>query len=226
MRLGVLFSGGKDSNLALQYASEKEEVACLITLISENKESYMFHTPNIDVSALQAEALALPRVAKYTKGEKEKELEDLEDAISQAAKEYRIEGVVTGAVESVYQAERVQRICHRLGLWCFNPLWKHDQKALLETLLEKGFRVIISGVFAYPLDETWLGKQIDTKMIERLVELQGKYGLSPSGEGGEIETTVLDAPLFKKKIEILSSSVEYKGNAGVFTVKQARLVPK
>ena len=167
-----------------------------------------------------------PELQSIRKGEKEKELEDLEDAIAQAAKEYRIEGVVTGAVESVYQAERVQRICHRLGLWCFNPLWKHDQKTLLEELLEKGFRVIISGVFAYPLDETWLGKQIDTKMIERLIELQGKYGLSPSGEGGEIETTVLDAPLFKKKIEILSSSVEYKGNAGVFTVKQARLVPK
>jgi diphthine-ammonia ligase len=226
MRLGVLFSGGKDSTLALQYASEKEEVTCLITLISDNKESYMFHTPNIDMSTLQAEALELPRVARYTKGKKEEELEDLEDAIAQASREHQIEGIVTGAVESVYQTERVQRICHRLGLWCFNPLWKHDQKALLEELLEKGFRVIISGVFAYPLDETWLGKQIDAKMIERLIELQGKYGLSPSGEGGEIETTVLDAPLFKKKVEILSSSLEYKGNAGVFTIKQARLVPK
>ncbi len=226
MRLGVLFSGGKDSTLALQYASEKEEVACLITIISENKESYMFHTPNIDVSALQAEALGLPRVARYTKGEKEKELEDLERAIAQASKEYRIEGIVTGAVESVYQSERVQRICNQLRLWCFNPLWKHDQKELLEELLEKGFRVIISGVFAYPLNETWLGKQIDIKMIDRLIALQGKYGLSPSGEGGEIETTVLDASFFKKKIEILSSNIEYKGNSGVFAIKQARLVAK
>ena len=64
MRLGVLFSGGKDSTLALHYAAEKEEVACLITLVSKNKESYMFHTPNIDVSALQAEALGLPQIAK------------------------------------------------------------------------------------------------------------------------------------------------------------------
>jgi len=226
MRLGVLFSGGKDSTLALHYAAEKEEVACLITLLSENKESFMFHTPNIDVSTLQAKALALPQITKKTKGEKEKELADLEDAIDEAAKKFKIEGVVTGAVESVYQAERVQRICNRLGLWCFNPLWKHDQKTLLEELLEKKFNVIISGVFAYPLDEKWLGKQIDTKMVERLVDLQQKYGLSPAGEGGEIETTVLDAPLFKRKIEALDYGVEFRGNSGVFIIKQAQLVSK
>ncbi len=58
-------------------------------------------------------------------------------------------------------------------------LWKHDQKALLEELLEKEFNVIISGIFAYPLDEKWLGKQIDTKIIERLVELQAKIWVEP-----------------------------------------------
>ncbi|MGD0451542.1 MAG: diphthine--ammonia ligase [Candidatus Bathyarchaeia archaeon] len=226
MRLGVLFSGGKDSTLALHHAAEKEEVVCLITLISENKESYMFHTPNIDLTSLQAQALGLPKITKITQGEKEKELLDLENAIAQAAKKYQIEGVATGAIESVYQAERVQRICNRLGLWCFNPLWKHDQKALLEELLEKKFKVIISGIFAYPLDEKWLGKQIDAKMIDRLVELQQKYGISPSGEGGEIETTVLDTPLFQKKIEILDYRIEAKGNSGVLEIKQAKLVPK
>ena len=40
MKLGVLFSGGKDSTLALHLAAEKEEVACLITVVSINKESY------------------------------------------------------------------------------------------------------------------------------------------------------------------------------------------
>ncbi|MGA2386196.1 MAG: diphthine--ammonia ligase [Candidatus Bathyarchaeia archaeon] len=226
MRLGVLFSGGKDSTLALQYAKEKEEVVCLITLISENKESYMFHTPNIDVTALQAEALALPRVAKTTRGEKEKELQDLEEAIAEAARLFQIEGVVTGAVESVYQAERVQRICNKLDLWCFNPLWKHDQRALLEELVERGFNVVISGVFAYPLDEKWLGLHIDAAVISRLVDLQQKWGISPSGEGGEIETAVLDAPMFKKKIEILDYTSSARGNSGVFNINRARLVEK
>ncbi len=226
MRLGVLFSGGKDSTLALHLAKEKEEVVCLITVVSKNPESYMFHTPNIDVTTLQAEALGLPLVSVVTEGQKEEELADLEKAIAEAKTKFQIDGIVTGAVESVYQATRVQRICNRLDVWCFNPLWKYDQKALLEKLLEKKFKVIISGIFAYPLDEKWLGKQIDAQVIARLVELQGQYGISPSGEGGEIETTVLDAPMFKQKIEILQSRVEAKGNCGVFQIKQARLVPK
>ena len=186
----------------------------------------MFHTPNIDMTALQAEALGLPLVSVTTEGQKEAELADLERAISKAKAEFSLDSVVTGAVESVYQASRIQSICHSLDLWNFNPLWKHDQKKLLETLVAQNFNVIISGIFAYPLDEKWLGKQLDNQMIMKLLELQNKYGISPSGEGGEIETTVLDAPLFRKRIEILDSAVSARGNSGVFFIKKARLVPK
>ena len=226
MKLGVLFSGGKDSTLALHISAEHEEAVCLITLVSRNPESYMFHTPNIHVTALQAKALGLPLVSRVTEGKKEEELNDLEQAITDAIAQYNIQGVVTGAIESVYQAERVQRICNRLNVWCLNPLWKRNQKQLLEELVEKHFKVIISGIFAYPLDETWLGKKIDLDLIGRLVELEKKFGISPSGEGGEIETTVLDAPRFRKRIKILASQIEVKGNSGVFKITQARLVPK
>jgi diphthine-ammonia ligase len=226
MRIGVLFSGGKDSTLALHEAAEKEEVVCLITLVSKNKESFMFHTPNIDITALQAEAMGLPLLKKETIGKPEEELEDLKAAIAQAVEDFRIEGVVSGAIESVYQSERIQRICHSLGVWGFNPLWKRNQKVLLEEIVAKGFKVIISGVFAHPLDRSWLGKEIDKELIAKLVFLGKEFGLSPSGEGGEIETTVLDAPLFKKKIEVLDYEVSAKGNSGVFIIKKARLAPK
>ena len=159
-------------------------------------------------------------------GRPEEELEDLAEAIAQAVKSFQIEGVVSGAVESVYQSERIQRVCNRLGVWCLNPLWKRNQKALLEEIVAKGFRVIISGVFAYPLDKDWLGKEIDKELIERLVLLEKEFGLSPSGEGGEIETTVLDAPLFNKMIEVLDYEVDANGNSGVFKIKRAQLIEK
>lgn len=226
MKLAVLFSGGKDSTLALLKAMEKEEVVCLVSLISKNLESYMFHTVNIDVTRVQAEAIGLPLIRKATEGRREEELQDLTRAIEKAKEGFKIEGVVTGAIESVYQAERVQRVCHDLDLWCFNPLWKRNQKELLGEIVQNGFKVIVSGVFAYPLDRSWLGKEIDKDLIARLLKLQKEYGISPSGEGGEIETTVLDAPLFGKRIEVLDSRIEGEGNSGVFMIEKVRLLAK
>ena len=226
MRLGVLFSGGKDSTLALAKAKEKSEVVCLITLISENKESYMFHTVNVGLTTLQAEALDLPIIQRVTEGRKEEELEDLKKAMQEAKTTFNIEGIVTGAIQSEYQAGRIRKICAELDLQCLNPLWKKDQKELLEEIVEEGYKAIISGVFAYPLDRSWLGREIDREMIARLVKLQEKYGINPAGEGGEIETTTLDAPPFKKRIEILESEIETKGDSGFLVIKKARLIGK
>ena len=69
MKLGVLFSGGKDSTYAAYLEKQKgNEIVCLITLQSENKESYMFHTPNIKYSKMQAKAFKIPIIYKKTKG--------------------------------------------------------------------------------------------------------------------------------------------------------------
>ena len=226
MKLGALFSGGKDSTFALHIAAEKEQVACLITLISKNEESYMFHTPNIGITSLQAEAMNLPIVQRTTEGRPDVELVDMKDAVAEAMKDYGIEGIVSGAMESVYQSERIQRVCSQLDVWCFNPLWKRNQEEYLEEIITKGYEVILSGVFAYPLDETWLGKRLDRELASKLLTLKRRFGVSPAGEGGEIETTVLDAPLFKKRIEILDSTVAARGNSGVLRIKKARLVAK
>jgi len=220
MKIGVLFSGGKDSTLAMQLANKDHEISCLLSMKSENEASYMFHTPNIDITELQSEALDIPLLTGVTKGEKELELSDLKDLIENAIELFGIEGIVTGAVESVYQAQRVQKICSELGLWCFNPLWQMDQIELLETLIKEKYEVIISSIAAYPLDDSWLGRKIDSKMISELRVLKG---VNPAGEGGEFESLVLNAPMFKRKIEIIKSETEYENHAGVFLVKEADL---
>jgi diphthine-ammonia ligase len=226
MRLGVLFSGGKDSCLALYESLPFHKIVCLISLISENKESYMFHTPNIGITHQQAQAIGLPLVQKRTEGEKEKELVDLEKIINEAKATFELDGVISGAVKSIYQATRIQRICRKLDLWCFNPLWLKNEIELLNEVVENRFRVIISGIFAYPMGKEFLGSELNNDMIQKLQELKEKFGISPAGEGGEIETTVTDAPFFKKRLEILGYDVSYKDHVGTFNIEECRLVDK
>jgi len=225
-KLGVLFSGGKDSAFACHRAMEKEEVACLITVLSGNPESYLFHTPNIDLTSLQAEAAGLPLVAAGSGGVEESEVADLSLAISRAVELHEIEGVVTGAINSVYQATRIQRVCHALDLWCFNPLWQRDQEEYLEEVASSGFRFVISGVSAAPFDEAWLGREVDRRAVEDLKAMARRYRMNPAGEGGEYETFVLDAPFFRKRIEVLRASREYHGGHGIFRIEEARLVAR
>jgi len=214
MKLGVLFSGGKDSTYAAWLAKKEGcELGCLISLDSENKESFMFHTPSISRVVKQAEAMGLPIIVQKTSGVKEKELEDLKVAIKLAIKNYGIEGVVTGAVGSVYQASRVQKICNELNIECFNPLWQKDQLELLKELVKNKFEIILVGVFAYPFDEKWLGKKIDRKFILEMKKLQEKYKINPAGEGGEFESFVLGCPLFEKKLEVKGFSDFGSGNS-------------
>ena len=226
MKLGVLFSGGKDSTIALHKTAKKHKIECLITIISQNKESYMFHTPNIDIAKMQADALGIPIIKRKTEGNPEEELKDLKKAIATAITEFKIAGIVTGAIASVYQTQRIQRICDELGIICINPLWKKNQEDLLREIVKEDYEVIISGIFAYPLNESWLGKKITSEIIDQLVLLNKKFYLNVAGEGGEIETTVLDAPLFSKKIKIIEHRIIAKNNSGVFTISKAHLISK
>ena len=226
MRLGVLFSGGKDSAFACHRAMEKEEVACLITVLPENPESYLFHTPNVHLTALQAEAAGIPLVTVASGGVVEEEVADLSRAISLAVEEHGIRGVVTGAIRSVYQAARIQRVCHDLDLWCFNPLWQRDEEEHLEEVVSSGFRFLVSAVSAGPLGEAWLGREIDRAALGELKGIARRHRMNPAGEGGDYETFVLDAPFFRRRIEILAASREYRGDRGIFRIEDARLVPR
>jgi uncharacterized protein (TIGR00290 family) len=120
---------------------------------------------------------------------------------------------VTGAVESVYQASRVQNICNKLGIECFNPLWQKNQIEILEDLVKNKFEVLISGVAAYPLDKKWIGRKIDKKFIKEIKILSEKYKINPAGEGGEFESLVVNCSLFKRKLNVELKNVFGDGNA-------------
>jgi ABC transporter with metal-binding/Fe-S-binding domain ATP-binding protein len=227
MQLAALFSGGKDSAYSAYLAqSQGHDVKVLIAIDSENPESYMFHVPNIHLVELQAEAMDLPLIMRKTKGVKEEELKDLKDAISEAIETYGISGIVSGAIYSNYQRKRIDDLAADLGIKSLSPLWKKKPKDMLSDIVENGFQVIISAVAAEGLGPEWLGREIHQETIEELSNLHNTCYVCTAGEGGEFETLVVDAPNFKKRIEIIKAKPHWDGMAGVYHVLSAELKEK
>lgn len=224
MKLAALFSGGKDSTYAIYKVMKEHEIVCLITIKSENPDSYMFHTPNIDLTEHQAKAIGLPLLTVKTKGEKELELKDLENAIKKAKEKYQIEGIVTGALKSEYQATRIQKICDNLELKCINPLWQMDQEQEMRDIIKDGFKFMVIRIAALGLDKSWLGKIITNDDIDKLIALNKKYHINIAFEGGEAESLMIDGPIFKKKLVVKNSEVIMENEfTGVYQIKDVKL---
>jgi ABC transporter with metal-binding/Fe-S-binding domain ATP-binding protein len=220
MNLAVLYSGGKDSNYSLYLASKYHKISCLLNIIPENNESYLYHYININITKLQSKALEIPLEIFYVNKDEEK---TLEDALKYLKEKYNVEGVVTGAIRSIYQATRFQKICKKLNLWCFNPLWLKNEKEYLFELLKSNFKFIITGWYTYPLDINILGKEVNEEIINKLIEYGEKYKINIAGEGGEYETTVLYQPMFKKKIIIDEYEINVEKNYAEYIIKKAHL---
>ncbi len=224
MKLCVLLSSGKDSVLAADLVCEQgHELVCALTLVSENPHSYMFHTPNVRLAEMQADAMGLPIILQPTKGEKEAELADLDTGLRKALDDYGAQGVVSGALKSEYQSQRIGKCCKKHALGVYAPLWQMDEGAELNLLLERGYKVIFSSVAADGLDESWLGKPLDKAAAAKLLSMD----LSPVGEGGEFESLVLDCPLFSRRLRIVTSHIEKEGsNTSRLVVDEAVLEDK
>jgi len=201
MKVAVLFSGGKDSCLALHKAKEQgHEIVCLLNINPVNKDSFMFHKPLIKLLKKQAKMLNIPLIIKKTKGEKEKELTDLISLIKKIRKD--IQGIVIGGIASNYQGERIRSICKKNNLKLLLPLWNYSAEQLWDELLKNNFKVIITKISCEGISKDFLGKVIDKQDIEKLKKLSQKYKFRLDFEGGEAETSVLFMPEFKKEIKI------------------------
>jgi ABC transporter with metal-binding/Fe-S-binding domain ATP-binding protein len=223
MHLAVLLSGGKDSVYAAHIAQKQgHELKYLVSMRSLNPDSYMFHTVNIDLTRLQAEAWGILYVESQTQGLKEQELVDLKTTL----KQLDVDGIITGAIASRYQADRINNLCKELDLKHLSPLWGRDREPLLNEMLDSGMKIIFSAVAAHGLDKSWLGKPLTQQRISQLKALNDKYSVDIAGEGGEYESLVIDAPWFKQSIRIINSEKTWDGVSGRYVIREAALYPK
>lgn len=221
MRLAALYSGGKDSTFALYIAEQMgHEVPYLVNIMPEDEASWIFHTPNLGIVPLMAESMGKKLVTAPSTGTEEGDMEGLRDAL----RDLDVDGVVTGAVWSDYQWDRMNIVCGELGLVVLSPLWRKDQDMVMDQLLDSGVRAMIVGCYAEGLDESWLGRILDAGAVEELKALRERFGISIMGEGGEYESLTLDSPMHSHPLEVVSSEREWSRGSGTMRVISARLV--
>jgi ABC transporter with metal-binding/Fe-S-binding domain ATP-binding protein len=221
--VAALFSGGKDSTYAAYTAVQRGwDLSHLLSVFPEDRDSMLFHVPNLHLTEMLAHAMGRPLVTETAKSGEEGEL----DALRRLFQRLDVDGVVVGAIASDYQHERVNRVADESGLRVFAPLWRHDPRRLIRDYLAADLQIIFSSVSAEGLDATWLGRRWDERVIDDLLRLQRVHGVHPCGEGGEFETLVVDAPLFRQRLEIVRAEPQWDGHAGVWRVIEAQLVPK
>ncbi|NLX47237.1 MAG: diphthine--ammonia ligase [Euryarchaeota archaeon] len=211
MRLACLFSGGKDSTYAAHLMEQAgHEVVCLVSVVPKDPHSWVFHTLNLEHLPVMAEAMRKELIAAPSSGEEDADLSVLKNILSNLD----VEGVVTGAIASDYQWDRMNGVCHELGLRVFSPLWRKDQLTVMNDMLHAGMSVIIVGVYSDGLGREWLGRQMDRKAIDQLSSLSKDRGMNVSGEGGEYETLVLDSPMHHSPLVPHDVQVEFRRDSG------------
>jgi diphthine-ammonia ligase len=224
LKVAVLFSGGKDSTYATWITKHQSwDVEALVSVLPRSVESLMFHFPNARWTEIQAEAMGLTHRTIQAGRD---ELLSLQEGLRELQGEIGIEGVVTGAVSSDYQKSRIDQICDTLGLKSFAPLWRKDPKILINDLRSSGFKIILSGVGAAGLDESWLGLELTDQRWALLEEVSRKHGIHLTGEGGEYETFVIDAPNFEKRVSVEKTVNRWGGQSGYLVIERASLVSK
>lgn len=202
MKVACLFSGGKDSTYAAFWSIFSGWEVILVCVKSE-EYSMMFHHPNLDKTKLQAEPMGLD--IHYVETNKEKELEDLKKKLE----ELKVDGIVTGALASEYQKQRIEKIGEELEIPTYSPLW-HKEKILLEEINEY-FETYLVAVSAEGLGKEHLG--MNFKKIGKI------KGIHEMLEGGEGETFVANAPFFKNKIKIKGFKKKWDGVRGVAEIE-------
>ena len=224
MAASALVSGGKDSIYAA-YLSETQgwPVEELVTLEPEEADSMLFHTPNLAMVPLQAEAWGKRHRAVPVRGTGE--------AAELAALEHGLSGgngpIVTGAIESSYQWSRLLRIAGRVGRRLYAPLWRVPPRRVVEEEISAGLDIRFVHLAAEPLSPDLLGERLDRARLEDLGRRSATVRtLHVAGEGGEYETLVVDAPFFRSRLVLDEIERRVEPTTARLVVRRAHLKSK
>lgn len=202
-KAAVLFTGGKDSILALHLAAEAGWTLNQCVTFAPPEPDFLAHP--LPLMRAQAGAMGLPHVAWTLRP-------PLQEAYAEAFRSLReeqgIDAVVTGDIALVDGHPNWVRDCAEpAGLQVITPLWQRDRDEVMEELLRRKFKVMLSCVKTPWFSPDWAGRILDAALLQDMKALRTRTGLDLCGENGEYHTMVLDAPLFNAPIDVATAPV-------------------
>lgn len=198
----AIFSGGKDSTYAIHIALlQGFDIVLLLTFLPESQHPWYLHRPFTEYTDIQARLMGFDHlIVRLSAGDRLGEEYEVRRVLKMVAGEYDFNYMVLGVIGSYSQRMFFLDIAEDLGVKLYTPLWGKDRRRYLMELVGNGVQFIITSITSWGIPIEMLGKVITEQDVEVLLKRAVLYGFDPAFEGGEAESFVVNAPLFKGRI--------------------------
>ncbi len=205
MKVAILYSGGKDSTFAIDFAKEKGwDIRYLLSIKPNRTDCYLFHFATVEHTPVLANILGLNHtLLPCTVADPKQEAAIVKDHV---LKNEEVDAIVlggTGLQET--QLRTLQETFQPHGIEVFAAHAGLDHDEVMNDMIAKGYDIRITQFASDGFDVSWLGRQIDASTLAEMKQRSEKFGFHVGGEGGYFDTFVVDGPIFNKKVDITAA---------------------
>ena len=205
MDIAIMYSGGKDSTLAIEYALNKGyNIKYLLSVKPNRTDCYLFHFATVEHTKELAKILGLKHILiNCDVADPVKEAELVKNVV---LKEDKVDALILGGIGlQLTQLGSLQRALMPYNIEVYAAHAGSDHETLFREMLDKGYEILISQVASDGLIK-WLGKTITKENFEDLKKDSIKYGFHLGFEGGMADSFVLSCPMYNDKKLVIDES--------------------
>jgi uncharacterized protein (TIGR00290 family) len=193
-RYALMWSGGKDSALALHRARQAgRDVALLLNFYDAETGRVRFHATPVEMLHRQAEAIGVELRAIGTSWP---EMDDRLRAELSRLHDEGFTGVVFGDIHLADVRAWYEERVTAAGLEHVEPLWGGASTDLLAEFVGSGGRAVVTCVDLRKLDASWLGRIVDESFGADIASTS----VDPCGENGEYHSFAFAGPAFARAV--------------------------
>ena len=193
-RYAVMWSGGKDSALALMRARSRGlDAARLLNIYDPASDRVRFHATRRELIQAQADAIGI-ELRQF--GVAWDGYEAAFGAMLETLREEGFRGVVFGDIHLADVRAWYEERVRAAGLEHVEPIWGEPPDRLVAEFVASGSRAVITCCELPKLSDQWLGRVIDERFLQDI----RVTGIDPAGENGEYHSFTFAGPLFREPL--------------------------